>query len=108
MPGDTSVGLRKNDDPFGWNTRTVGVFSVESKDRLNGSHCDTEPSNAHDSTVLVVVFLPANKHPELSDGWILITSDTFPVPCPFASSREATNSMPAANGRKVMAAPVLV
>lgn len=34
--------------------------------------------------------------------------DTMPVGFPAASSREATNDVPAANGRNVTAAPVLV
>ena len=56
----------------------------------------------------VVVFVPASKHDELSEGWTLITSDTRPVPTPFASSSEATNIMPASMGKNVTAAPVLV
>ena len=44
----------------------------------------------------------------LFDASMLMTSETVPVPTPFASSRDATNFVPAGNGRKVMAAPVTV
>lgn len=38
----------------------------------------------------------------------MITSDTDAAPSPFASSKDATNSVPAGKGRKVMAAPLNV
>jgi len=44
----------------------------------------------------------------LSEGRMFMKSDTEPTPCPSASSKDAMNSVPAAKGRNVTAAPVLV
>lgn len=96
------------DGLFGVNARTVGGFSVVGlKDMLNGRHCVNVSSNVYG---MIEVFLPppGGKHDELLEGWILITSDTGPVPTPFPSSNEAMKVIPAANGKNVTAAPVLV
>lgn len=65
------------------------------------------PLNAY-GVVTVIVLPPDGKHDELPEGRILITSDTGPIPAPFASSNEATNVVLAGKGKNVTAAPVLV
>lgn len=48
------------------------------------------------------------KQEESSEDPISMMPETFPVGLPSASSSEATKDVPAANGRKVTADPVLV
>lgn len=48
------------------------------------------------------------KHEVLSDGATRRISDTNPVPSPYESSNEATNSVSAGKGKKVTMAPVAV
>jgi hypothetical protein len=107
LPLDWTVEFTGKLGPFGINARTVGAFTVvELYNTLKGRHCDNVPFNVYGSVGMVMS--PVGKHATLSEGWILITSDTRPVPTPFLSSSEATKVTPAAKGKNVTTAPVLV
>lgn len=52
--------------------------------------------------------MDVGKHEVSSEGLTRKTSETNPVPSPFESSNDATNSVSADNGKKVIITPVAV
>lgn len=101
------VELMANADPRGIKARIEGELAVVGLNvTLKGSHCDTAPFTANEAAG-VLALSPVGKQDVLLEGSIFITSDTFPVLLPSPSSRDATKDVPAANGRNVIAAPLL-
>lgn len=106
-PGASLDELIANETFLGLKTRTVGELATAvSNVKLNDWHCDKLPLSVYGKAGGLSP--PDGTHDESSEGWIFMTSETFAVLWPLASSREATNVVPLANGRNVTAAPVLV